>query len=132
MNKKIFLFLYIISKMVVGKELIVDIQDIYDISKLETIDGIKPLLEQIIKELNLNVVGYCEKQFEPYGATVMYLLSESHLCVHTYPEYSSLSLNLYTCNKNTNLDEAIKIINKYFEEPYYYGNIYITKNILKR
>lgn len=118
--------------MVVGKELIVDIEDIYDISKLETIDGIKPLLEEIIEKLNLNVVGMIEHQFEPYGATILYLLKESHLTVHTYVKERACSINLYTCNANTDLDLAIKIINNYFEESYYYGNIYITKNVLKR
>lgn len=117
--------------MVLGKEAIIDVDNIIDVSLLETVDGIKPLLEQIIKELNLNVVGYCEKQFEPYGATVMYLLSESHLTIHTFPEYNSCSINLFVCNKNTDLELAIKIISDYFKQPYY-SQVNITKNVLKR
>ena len=65
------------------RELIIDVEDIKDYSELETIDGIKPLMEKIIDNCKLNVVGMCEHQFSPYGATVLYLLSASHLTIHT-------------------------------------------------
>jgi S-adenosylmethionine/arginine decarboxylase-like enzyme len=66
-----------------GRELIIDVDDIEDYSVLETIDGIRPLMEKIIENCKLNVVGKCEYQFSPYGATMLYLLSESHLTIHT-------------------------------------------------
>ncbi len=44
-------------------------------------------MDKVIEELNLNVVGECSHQFEkdnfPYGAKMIYLLSESHLSIHT-------------------------------------------------
>jgi S-adenosylmethionine decarboxylase len=37
-------------------------------------------------------------EFEPQGATVLALLSESHLSIHTYPEHNGYaSIDLYTC-----------------------------------
>jgi hypothetical protein len=58
--------------MVLGKNLIADEEDIDDYSVLETIDGIRPLLKKIIENCKLNVVGKCEYQFSPYGATMLY------------------------------------------------------------
>ena len=104
--------------MVLGKELIIDVEDIDDSSVLETIEGIKPLMETIIEKCQLNVVGKCEHQFSPYGATMLYLLSESHLTIHTYPEQKACSINLYTCNPNTDFFEALDIIFKFFKQPY--------------
>lgn len=112
--------------MVLGRELIVDIDDIEDITALETIEGIKPLMEQIINYCKLNVVGCCEYQFNPYGATILYLLSESHFTIHTYPEKKACSINLYTCNSNTDFSVALDIIYNYFNKPF------IIKKILSR
>ncbi len=43
---------------------------------------IKPFMDKGVQELNLNVVGECSHQFVKdnvhYGATMLYLLSESH------------------------------------------------------
>lgn len=111
----------------VGKHLILDIHNITDYKLLETIDGIKPLMEKIIKELNLNVVGELSHQFEPVGATLLYLLSESHLSAHSYVEERCLTMDLYCCNDKINLVDAIEIAYKYFN-----GDCWITKKILDR
>jgi len=104
--------------MVLGREIIIDVEDIENYSLLETIDGIKPLMEKIIENCKLTVVGQCEYQFSPIGATILYLLSESHLTIHTYPEKKACSINLYTCNANTDFAEALDIIYKFFNQPY--------------
>jgi S-adenosylmethionine decarboxylase len=109
-----------------GRELIVDVEDIEDNSVLETVEGVKPLMEKIIENCKLNVVGKCEHQFTPYGATMLYLLSESHLTIHTYPEKKACSINLYTCNISTDFIEALDVIYKFFKQPY------IIKKIMER
>jgi S-adenosylmethionine decarboxylase len=37
------------------------------------------------------------KRFEPAGLTVVYLLSESHASVYTYPERNALFFDAFTC-----------------------------------
>ena len=83
-------------------------------------------LEKIIENCKLNVVGKCEHQFTPYGATILYLLTESHLTIHTYFEEKACSINLYTCNANTDFTEALDVIYKFFKQPY------IIKKIMER
>jgi S-adenosylmethionine decarboxylase len=112
--------------MVLGRELIVDVEDIENYLVLETVYGVKPLMEEIIQRCNLNVVSQCEYQFRPIGATMLYLLSESHLTIHTYPEKRACSINLYTCNPKTDLNDALDIIYGYFKQPY------IIKKVMER
>ena len=112
--------------MVLGRELIVDVEDVEDCSVLETLNGIRPLMEEIIQRCKLNVVSQCKYQFSPIGATMLYLLSESHLTIHTYPEKRACSINLYTCNPKTDLNDALDIIYGFFKQPY------ITKKIMER
>ena len=47
---------------------------------------------------------------------MLYLLSESHLTIHTYPEKKACSINLYTCNAETDLQEALNVIYNYFNQ----------------
>ena len=111
----------------VGKHLIADVRNISNFELLNTVDGIKPLMEKIIKEMNLNVVGEVHKQFEPVGATCLYLLSESHLSAHSYPELRYLAIDLYCCNENICMPCALDIIHNYFD-----GECIIRKNIIVR
>jgi S-adenosylmethionine decarboxylase len=60
---------------------------------------VRALLETILTRLELRVVG--EGQWHKFGGeggvTGLYLLTESHLSVHTYPEHGAATLNLYCC-----------------------------------
>jgi S-adenosylmethionine decarboxylase len=55
--------------------------------------------EEIIARLELRVVGEgVWHQFpDPGGVTGLYLLTESHLACHTYPELGTATFNLYCC-----------------------------------
>jgi S-adenosylmethionine decarboxylase len=53
------------------------------------------------------VLSVQAKQFEPQGATVLVLLSESHLSIHTYPERGFAALDCYTCGDTVDPQVAI-------------------------
>ncbi len=66
---------------------------------LRTRATLRALLDAVVDRLRLTVVG--EPQWHDFsgegGITGLYLLSESHLTVHTYPEHTLATLNLYAC-----------------------------------
>jgi S-adenosylmethionine decarboxylase len=53
------------------------------------------------------VLSVQSKQFDPQGVTVLVLLSESHLSIHTYPEKGFAGLDCYTCGDNCDPQVAI-------------------------
>lgn len=56
------------------------------------------LLNRVVESAELHVVSTAEHVFEgPGGVTAMYLLAESHLTIHTFPESGIATLNLYCC-----------------------------------
>ena len=57
------------------------------------------LCEEVIAKLNLRVVGKptWHRFPTPGGITGLYLLSESHLTFHTFPETGVATFNLYCC-----------------------------------
>ena len=110
-----------------GIHLIVDVYNINNVELLTNIDGVKPLMRKIIEKGKLNVLGEIQHQFKPIGATLLYLLSESHLSIHTYPERNYCALDLYCCSSTINMTDILDIIYKYFD-----GNCVILKKIIER
>jgi S-adenosylmethionine decarboxylase len=81
-----------------GTEWIVDAHQCAP-DRLRDLDAIGRLCDLVITELGLNVLGVPLKHRFPYpgGVTALYMLSESHLACHTYPEFGTATFNLYCC-----------------------------------
>jgi S-adenosylmethionine/arginine decarboxylase-like enzyme len=69
--------------------------------------------KSIIKSLNLKVVSKNYHQFSPTGITLVYILSQSHFILHTWPEYNLIHLDLFSCSDITKKDLE-KSINNIF------------------
>ena len=50
---------------------------------------------------NLSVITSSYHQFHPQGQTILILLGESHLSLHSYPENNLAYVDLFSCNKTT-------------------------------
>ncbi len=80
----------------VGHQIIAMVYGVPD-EVLKDNDRLSAILSQALKKDNFTVVGEVRKDFDPQGFTDAKLLSESHALQHTYPEYNSLYLDLYSC-----------------------------------
>jgi S-adenosylmethionine decarboxylase len=98
----------------VGTHLIVNLYDISDINLLSYLWRSKSILNNIIHELNLTIVNEAGHQFQPIGYTFAYVLSESHLTIHTYPEHSSCYIDIFCCNPDFNPMKAINVLKRLF------------------
>jgi S-adenosylmethionine decarboxylase proenzyme len=90
----------------VGKHLIINLYNVH-YSILSHLWTGRLILDNIIEQLNLHVVNEAGHQFDPYGYTIAYVLSESHLTIHTYPEYNSAYIDIFCCNPDFNPIRAI-------------------------
>lgn len=69
------------------------------------------LIEESIKLSGMTIMNKKEQKFEPYdGVTTIWILSESHFSLHTYPEHNYISMDCYTCGELANPELAIKYI----------------------
>lgn len=73
--------------------------------KMDSFDNslgfIEELSENIISDLDLKVVKKMSHTFTPVGITLGYILSQSHLLVHTYPESRVIHIDLVMCSERS-------------------------------
>jgi len=58
---------------------------------------LKSNLEIFLTESEFTILGFIDHQFSPQGYTCVWLLAESHLAVHTYPEHDKSYIELTSC-----------------------------------
>jgi len=75
---------------------------------LSDLPRLQSLFHRIIEDLKLRPVGETHWHQFPQtgGITGLCLLAESHLAIHTFPEFSSLCLNLFCCVPRAQWDFA--------------------------
>jgi len=74
-------------------------------------------IKQMLDELGMpyKIIDTKYKVFKNGGYTQIMLLETSHISVHTWIEYKTFYMDLFTCEKKHNNKDIIQIITKYFK-----------------
>ena len=80
---------------------------------LNDMDLLQNLLSQAILAANLKMLSFQSYQFEPEGITVLGLLTDGHLGIHTYPELGFAAIDLFTCDSHSSPEKALTTIKKH-------------------
>lgn len=65
--------------------------------RIDDVAYIEQLMLSICEELGVTVVNSCFHQFSPQGVSGVVVIAESHLSIHTWPEYGFVSIDFFTC-----------------------------------
>jgi S-adenosylmethionine decarboxylase len=82
-----------------GKHMICDIKNIKNKELLNAPNLLIALLDYICQTYNYTILQKSQHVFEPQGFTTLYLLSESHISIHTFPENNYAAVDIYTCRQ---------------------------------
>ncbi|WP_028561873.1 adenosylmethionine decarboxylase [Paenibacillus pinihumi] len=89
-----------------GRHVAVDTWGV-DFELLNSAEFLQAQMVEAAESCGATVLSVQAKQFEPQGATVLVLLSESHLSIHTYPEKGFAAMDCYTCGETVDPQMAI-------------------------
>ena len=64
---------------------------------LDNAELLEAAMRDGVEQAGATLLGIQVKSFDPAGVTLLALLEESHTSIHTYPEYSSLFFDAFTC-----------------------------------
>ncbi len=76
------------------------------------------LLENAAIASGATVCQTIHKKFDPQGVTVLCLLSESHISIHTYPELGDCYVDIFTCGTANPKIGCDMIVERLFPKSY--------------
>ncbi len=77
---------------------------------LDDIDYIQDAMINAAAEAGANIIGKSFHKFDPRGVTGIVAISESHLCIHTWPEHGYAAADIFTCGSGFNPEKAAELI----------------------
>ena len=79
---------------------------------LEDIGEIREILLAAAERAKAKVVGESFHQFSPQGVSGVVIIAESHLSIHTWPEWDYAAVDIFTCGDSVNTEEAMEFITR--------------------
>ena len=62
---------------------------------------IRDVLVDAARLAKSRVLAVSSHKFDPHGVTAVVLLAESHISIHTWPEYGTAVCDVFTCGDQT-------------------------------
>ena len=62
------------------------------------------------EETGATVIGEIFHQFSPQGVTGVVAIAESHVCIHTWPEFGYAAVDIFTCGEGFEPIDAASLI----------------------
>ncbi|GGH58606.1 S-adenosylmethionine decarboxylase [Filimonas zeae] len=81
-----------------------------EIALLSTYEAFRAEADRLIAAYGLHNLGEVYHHFSPAGFTAVICLSESHLSVHTWPEFGKVNLDIYLSNHQRSNDGTVQAI----------------------
>ena len=100
----------------IGVHILLNVSNIIEDKKISYVMPVIELLDIIVEKFTLNVINKSVHQFTPIGVTAVYVLAESHLSIHTFPEKNAVSMDLFTCGKRPDIETLVNIIKESYTD----------------
>ena len=111
-----------------GTQILLDLENCNP-DLLDDIELIKDILKEAANLAGATIIGETFHKFHPVGVTGVVSIAESHICIHTWPEYVYAAADIFTCGENFSPHAAAGYIAEMFEckDPHFQE---VTRGIL--
>ena len=92
-----------------GRHLLLELNDC-DREVLDDLDYIRQAMRGAAKQAGATIVGESFHKFDPIGVTGIVAIAESHLCIHTWPEYGYAAADVFTCGDDFDPHQAAELL----------------------
>ena len=97
-----------------GRHIIVEYYDCAP-EALNDVVHIEKSMEGAAEEAGATIINSTFHHFSPYGVSGVVVIQESHLAIHTWPEYGYASVDLFTCGDTVNPWVSYQILKDAFK-----------------
>lgn len=99
------------SKMeALGRQVLVEFYDCNK-SKLNDVMFIEETLLEATRDSGATIISHNFHKFSPFGVSGVVVIAESHVAIHTWPEYLYAAVDIFTCGETIDpwkIQEQIK------------------------
>ena len=92
-----------------GTQILLELKDC-NRDLLNDLPHIRDSLLQAARKTGATVIGQSFHQFSPQGVTGVVAIAESHLCIHTWPEYGYAAVDIFTCGEGFKPLDAVALV----------------------
>jgi len=93
-----------------GRQLVVEFWGCNEL--INSQEALEQALRKAVQEANAVLLDVRVHGFNPHGVSGVAIIAESHLAIHTWPEYGYAALDVFTCGEKTKPEAAIKVFRK--------------------
>ena len=93
----------------VGRHLLLDLKDC-DVDLLNDLGFLRNALVAAAIECGATVLGESFHPFSPHGVSGVVIIAESHLSIHTWPEYGYAAIDIFTCGTSVEPEKAAELL----------------------
>ncbi len=97
-----------------GTHLLVELKDCNP-AILKNLDEVSDAMVNAAKDAKATIVDVSFHEFNPFGVSGMVVIAESHLSIHTWPEYHYAAVDIFTCGDIIKPEVAANYLIKRFE-----------------
>src|SRR6184192_71432 len=96
-----------------GRHLLLELFDcdLYAINNVETVKG---ALIEAAKRAQATIVDVVFHEFNPFGVSGVVVIAESHLSIHTWPEYKYAAVDIFSCGEVLQPEIAVNYLVEQF------------------
>lgn len=89
--------------------------DFWECVNLNSTGIIRKTLKEAVNACGATLLEIKIRKFSPQGITGIALIVESHISIHTWPEYKYAAVDVFTCGEKVNPYLAISVFKKYLK-----------------
>lgn len=97
-----------------GRHLLIELYNC-DSKILNDVHKVEDIMVDAAKHAKARIVDVVFHTFNPHGISGVIVIAESHLAIHTWPEFNFASIDIYTCGKEINPWKAYHYMTKRFK-----------------
>lgn len=99
--------------MALGKHLLIELYDC-EPGTLNDLAAVSSTMVEAAHLVSATIINVAEHKFQPLGVSVVVMIAESHLSIHTWPEHGYAAVDLFTCSETMTPSTVIGFIQDAF------------------
>ncbi len=98
---------------VLGRHLLIEYYEC-DVEILNDMAQIEEAMTEAARRTGATIVNSIFHFFNPHGISGVVVIAESHMAIHTWPEYAFAAVDLFSCGEGLDPDQAVTYLRERF------------------